>query len=133
MSVECLYDVSFPVDVTTPPISPLVRWDHTQSWLIPEWPEFYCRGKVILFNYSTIILNDRFKFIAIAIIIGKICKSFAIAWYCVLSMWRVELTVKDDVEVPYSISDIETDGIHSTQGLLLYHALIAISEKHNKV
>lgn len=61
------------------------------------------------------------------------CKSFAIAWYCVLSMWRVELTVKDDVEVPYSISDIETDGIHSTQGLLLYHALIAISEKHNKV
>lgn len=50
-----------------------------------------------------------------------------------LSMWRFELTVKDDVEVPYSISDIETDGIHSTQGLLLYHALIAISEKHNRV
>ncbi|XP_078335992.1 fatty acid synthase-like [Crassostrea virginica] len=83
ISVECLYDVSFPVDVSVPSISPLVKWDHSQSWLIPEWPEFYCR-------------------------------------------------VKDDVEVPYSISDIETDGIHSTQGLLLYHALMAISEKHNK-
>lgn len=66
-------------------------------------------------------------------IIDKIFQSFAIAWYGILSMWRFELTVKDDVEVPYSISDIETDGIHSTQGLLLYHALIAISEKHNKV
>lgn len=74
-----------------------------------------------------------FKFIAIAMIIDNIFQSFAIAWYSILSMWRFELTVKDDVDVPYSISDIETDGIHSTQGLLLYHALIAISEKHNKV
>ncbi|XP_062590518.1 fatty acid synthase-like [Saccostrea cucullata] len=83
ISTQCLYDVSFPLDVSAPSLSPLVKWNHSESWLIPEWPEFYCR-------------------------------------------------VKDDVEVPYTISDLETEGIHSKQGVLLYHALIAINEKHNK-
>ncbi|XP_061197314.1 fatty acid synthase-like [Saccostrea echinata] len=83
VSAQCLYDVSFPLDASAPSLSPLVKWNHSESWLIPEWPEFYCR-------------------------------------------------VKDDVEVPYTISDLETEGIHSKQGVLLYHALIAINEKHNK-
>ena len=55
ISVECLYDVSFPVDVGVPSISPLVKWDHSQSWLIPEWPEFYCRGIV---NFSLSLFMD---------------------------------------------------------------------------
>lgn len=131
--VECLYDVFFFVDVIVLFISLFVRWDYIQSWLILEWFEFFCRGKVILFNYIINILNDRFKFIVIVIIIGKICKFFVIVWYCVLSMWRVELIVKDDVEVSYSISDIEIDGIYFIQGLFFYYVLIVIFEKYNKV
>ncbi|KAL3859308.1 hypothetical protein ACJMK2_009533, partial [Sinanodonta woodiana] len=45
LNVGFLYNVSYPLGIETPCISPLVTWDHSVSWNIPEWTEFACRVK----------------------------------------------------------------------------------------
>ncbi|XP_072167778.1 fatty acid synthase-like [Diadema setosum] len=36
--------VDFPVSVTTPPIAPVIRWDHSQEWDIPRVEQFLKQG-----------------------------------------------------------------------------------------
>ncbi|CAG2232810.1 FASN [Mytilus edulis] len=44
MDVSVFYQSDFPLDVKSPSISSLIRWDHSYSWSIPDWPEFFSRG-----------------------------------------------------------------------------------------
>ncbi|KAK3611423.1 hypothetical protein CHS0354_027151 [Potamilus streckersoni] len=45
LNVGFLYNVSYPLGIKIPCISPFVTWDHSVSWNIPEWTEFACRVK----------------------------------------------------------------------------------------
>lgn len=40
--IEKLYPaVQYPVPRGTPSISPLIKWDHSQSWLVTQYPEYF--------------------------------------------------------------------------------------------
>ncbi|XP_013778686.1 fatty acid synthase-like [Limulus polyphemus] len=44
-AIENLYPtVSFPVSPGTPMLSPLVQWDHSQSWTVTTWDQFFSGG-----------------------------------------------------------------------------------------
>ncbi|XP_071176050.1 fatty acid synthase-like [Mytilus edulis] len=58
MDVSVFYQSDFPLDVKSPSISSLVRWDHSYSWSIPDWPEFFSRVKDEAVMPYTIDLGD---------------------------------------------------------------------------
>ncbi|XP_033755905.1 fatty acid synthase-like [Pecten maximus] len=45
IEVAHLYKTDFPLDVSAPALSPLIRWNHDISWYIPEWHEFFNKVK----------------------------------------------------------------------------------------
>lgn len=49
--------VNFPVPAGTPMISPLVQWDHSQTWDVPKAEDFLSGsggpGSAIVFNIGT--------------------------------------------------------------------------------
>ncbi|XP_069113193.1 fatty acid synthase-like isoform X2 [Argopecten irradians] len=43
--VSHLYKDNFPLDVSVPALSQVIRWNHDKSWYIPEWYEFFNKVK----------------------------------------------------------------------------------------
>ncbi|XP_052063093.1 LOW QUALITY PROTEIN: fatty acid synthase-like [Mytilus californianus] len=58
IDVSVFYQSDFPLDVKSPSISSLIRWDHSYSWSIPDWPEFFSRVKDEAVMPYTIDLGD---------------------------------------------------------------------------
>ncbi|XP_060075254.1 fatty acid synthase-like [Ylistrum balloti] len=45
IEVSHLYKTKFPLDVSVPSVSPVIRWNHDTSWYVPEWHEFFNKVK----------------------------------------------------------------------------------------
>lgn len=45
-------EIKYPVSNQTPIISPLIKWDHKTSWLIPKWTEKESFGEFITINIT---------------------------------------------------------------------------------
>ncbi|OWF48220.1 fatty acid synthase-like [Mizuhopecten yessoensis] len=45
IKVAHLYKTEFPLDVSAPAVSPVIRWNHATSWYVPEWHEFFNKVK----------------------------------------------------------------------------------------
>ncbi|KAL5021633.1 hypothetical protein ScPMuIL_000788 [Solemya velum] len=39
------FDIEYPLGCETASMGPLVHWDHSVSWHLPDWPEFSCKVK----------------------------------------------------------------------------------------
>ncbi|KAK3085384.1 hypothetical protein FSP39_002556 [Pinctada imbricata] len=120
-----LYNADLPLDVTAPSISPLVSWDHSASYPIPEWPEYYCRVKD---EAVCPYMIDSMDLEGIHTPLGFLLYHSLMAHF--IQCTCISVTVKDEAVCPYMIDSMDLEGIHTPLGFLLYHSLMAINQKH---